>query len=353
MGALVNLFVIGLVGIAVLSGWFAAPASAAEEGEPESASEAESASEEGARAGDHRWVPSLAIISGVTFQQQSATVVSSDSFGNPIGGRCPQDVRLMPGITTAADCLVDGTQWAVSPYVGANLEILTPTLSLPGRPRIFLNGAVLPSFAPDREIALEGDPGEFEVPSTIRYPDTAVLGQGSSTTATLDTWVFAAAIGVAFPFEFKGRRLWAKPSVGWIRYKMDVQGLVRDVQCAPFPPPPAQVTTQCEDLPNQNFTGFRRDVSLSASDSQWYDGVGPGFELEMMVGRFGPIGSSLFIDAHAYRILGDRSVFLSDSASFDDVLGTDDYNAAWSFEVDPWMLRAGAGVRFQWLGFDK
>jgi len=349
----VNLLLIGLAGIGIASAWVALPAAAQES--------PASAAEERAPDGADRWVPSLAVVAGVTFQRQFATAFSSDAMGNPIDDRCPQEVLAAPGVPTAADCLVSDNQWAVTPYVGGNLELLTPTLPLPGRPRLFVNGELLPSFGADRQVALEGDPGPFQVPGGIRYPDSAVRGQGSSTTATMDTWAFAAAIGVALPFEFKGRQLWAKPSFGWIRYKIDVQGVVRDVQCSPFPPPPGNLTTQCEDLPPNpgaqppfpGFDGNRRDVFLSDSDSQWYNGIGPGFELEMTVGRFGPIGSTLFLDAHAYYILGDRSVILSDSASFDDALGVDDYNARWSFEVDPWMLRAGAGVRFQWLGFEN
>lgn len=322
----VKLLLIGLAGVGIASSsWVASPVSAAEEG---------------AGVVEDRWVPSLAVVSGVTFQDQSARLASSDSVGNPIDDRFP----------------ASGSDLAVSPYVGGNLQLLSPALPLPGRPRLFVGGGLLPSFGQDRDIAVEDDPGAFVPPAGNLYPDTAVRGQGSSTTATLDTWVFAAAVGVAFPFELMGRQVWVKPSFGWIRYKMDVEGLLRDIQCAPFPgPPPVQVSTQCRDLPNSipPFDGFQRDVTLSASDSQWFNGIGPGFELEMSVGRFGPVGSSLFLDAQAYRILGDRSVSLTNSASFDDQLGSADYTANWSFETKPWMFRAGAGIRFHWLGFGR
>lgn len=325
----VKLLLIGLVGFGVASSiWVVPPSSSAQE------------VEQTARVGEDRWVPSLAVVSGVTFQDQKGKLTSSDSAGNPIDDRVS----------------ASGSDLAVTPYVGGSLQLLSPELPLPGRPRLFVDGEILPSFGQDRNVALERDPGPFIPPPGNLYPDTAVRGQGSSTTATVDTLVFAAALGVAFPFEFMGRRLWAKPSVGWIRYKMDVEGLVRDVQCSPFPAPPTPpVSTQCQDLPNSipPFDGFQRNVSISASDSQWFNGIGPGLELEMWMGRFGPVGSSLFLDAHAYRILGDRSVSLSGSASFDDPLGTADYNAGWSFEVKPWMFRAGAGIRLQWLGFER
>lgn len=339
----VKLLLIGLAGVGVVS--VASPVSA---------------DEEGAGVGEDRWVPSLAVVSGVTVQDQSGDVTSFDSLGNPIDDRVS----------------ASGSDLAVTPYVGGNLQLLSPALPLPGRPRLFVDGELLPSFGQDRDVALERDPGSFVPPAGINYPDTAVRGQGSSTTATLDTWVFAAAVGVAFPFEFMGRRLWAKPSFGWIRYKVDVEGLVRDVQCTPFPPPPANVSTNCQDLPPNlgtfppflGFDGFERNVTLSASDSQWFNGIGPGLELELSVGRFGPVGSSLFLDAHAYRILGKRKVSLTGSASFPQsppgsghppgtslpgTLPAADYTANWSFETNPWMFRAGAGVRFQWLGFER
>ncbi len=340
---MVNLLGIGLVAVVVLSGW-AAPAGAAEEG---------------LRFGEDRWAPSLAVVSGVTFQLTSAGVSSFDGTGTALRPSNFDD------------------EWAVSPYVGADLRLMTPTLPLPGRPRLFLSGQVLPSFGRDRQTAKEGDPGPFQPPTSVTYPDTAVPGQGSATTGTLDTWIFGAGLGIAFPFDLRGRRLWIKPSIGWLRYKMDVVGEVRDVQCTPFPrPPPQAISTECGNVPpnpgqfppNPGFVGFQRDVILSSQESQYFNGLGPGLELEMIVGRFGPIASSLFLDAHAYNILGNRKISMTSSASFPrspdgtghpptnptapGTLPPADLSGAWTFEVDPWMFRAGGGIRFQWLGFD-
>ena len=36
---------------------------------------------------------------------------------------------------------------------------MTPALPIPTRPRLFVSGEILPTFASDRDLALEGDPG--------------------------------------------------------------------------------------------------------------------------------------------------------------------------------------------------
>ena len=90
----------------------------------------------------------------------------------------------------------------------------------------------------------------------------------------------------------------------------------------------------------------------------------------MEAARWGSVGISLYIDGHAYRVLGDRKVTVSNSVVYDQAVGgylvplsvqnyggttrppipADTYSVRWSFEVDPWMYRAGAGLRFSWLG---
>ena len=96
----------------------------------------------------------------------------------------------------------------------------------------------------------------------------------------------------------------------------------------------------------------------------------------MEVTQAGPIQTSLFFDAHGYRVLGDRTVKLSASTSascphpaipsappgyagdptFPAIcaltygVNPSDYSAEWSFEVDPWLYRMGVGLRFRWTG---
>ena len=279
------------------------------------------------RAGEDRWVPALALTSGFTIQDQKASVSSLD-VTNGVPLRNP----------------AKGDDVAVSPYVGGNVQLMTPAITaIPGHLRVFATGEILPTFAASRNIANEGNPSEFEFPSDPgQIPELAIKGQGSVTTAEIQTLAFGAAIGIAFPFEVRGYQLRLKPSAGWIRYEVAVEGAVLHAICAG-----GGTLCRTDAIP----PGFARLIELRGSDSQWFNGIGPGLEIEMDVHRSGSFGVSLFLDGHAYRVLGDRSVEFSDSATFTDPLGgPDTYVANWSFEVDPWIYRAGLGVRFHWLG---
>ncbi|MBW2229946.1 MAG: hypothetical protein JRH17_06135 [Deltaproteobacteria bacterium] len=283
-----------------------------------SAKEAERSEEDG-------WRASFAATAGLTINSQDAKVRSVIvSTGE----------ELRPPAS--------GNDLAVSPYVGLNVELMTPAFSsLPGRPRLFVNGEVLPTFAAQRLIALEGDPKGFEVlldPATRAFDAEAILGQGSSTAATVNTGVYAAAIGVAFPFEFRERNLRIKPSIGWLQFSVDVEGRVLNAF-----------------KPQQDAPADIRFVTLTDRTTLTYNSIGPGIELELdtdpILLGFRP---TLFMDLHAYRIVGDRSVVLTDSVtisdSLDSSLGAETYAARWEYSATPWIFRTGIGIRFAWVG---
>ena len=82
--------------------------------------------------------------------------------------------------------------------------------------------------------------------------------------------------------------------------------------------------------------------------------------LEVDTGRFGPIGSSLFLGARFYRVLGDRTISFGDRQSYPELetpgfapLPPAEAIASWEVEVDPWLYRAQVGFRLQWLGIQK
>ncbi len=293
-------------------------------------------------AGEDRWVPALGLTSGVTFQQQDASVSSRNvTTGAPLR---PPD---------------SDSEWAVSPYVGGGLQLMTPTLPLPGRPRFFAGGEILPTFAASRDIAKEGDPSALKLPfidqdgdgqtDPEEFPESAIGGVGSRTTAEIKTLVWGASAGIAFPFEVRGRHLRVKPSVGWIRYKIDIDGQVVST-AKEVPPTPNPSPDPMNPVPP--FDPDIREINLSGSDSLTLDGIGPGLEVEMDAFRWGEFGVSLYLDSHAYRVLGKRSVGFSTAQSYPQlgVLPPATYSANWSFEADPWMYRAGVGVRFHWVG---
>ncbi len=302
------------------------------------------------RAGEDRWVASLAITSGVIYQRQKG---AANSF-------------LFEDLSPTATSLrgsVDGDDFIGAPFVGGALELMSPALPIPTRPRLFLSGEILPTFASDRELALEGAPGCVRGPepgaSCARDEDGSrrrafgeqpANGRGTSTATQIDTLVFGANLGVSFPLQIGKRQLRIKPSVGWINYKVKAEGLVVDAACDPV-----DVCTDFLFDFDRGFgtfliPGFLRETILSASRSQRFNGIGPGLDIEVDTGRFGPLGVSLFLGGRAYAILGDRTISLRASESFDDVLGTDRAVARFEAKVDPWIFRAHVGIRFQWLG---
>jgi hypothetical protein len=290
------------------------------------------------QAGEDRWVPSLAITSGITIQQQKGSadsVVFEDMTPPPIPLRG----------------FVNGKDTAVSPFVGGVLELMAPALSIPTRPRLFASGEILPTFASDRDVALESDPGCIHGPRPgakclrdggAAFPESAANGEGTRTSAEIDTVVFGASLGMAFPFQVGKRQLRIKPSVGWINYEVDAEGLVVSAKCGEGGDP---VCT----------SDSLRETTLSASDSQRFNGFGPGLDVEMDTGRYGPLGVSLFLGGRAYAIVNDRTISFEAEEIFDDQdqYGMDRAVGRFEVEVDRWIYRAHMGIRVHWLGKEK
>src|SRR5262245_42533086 len=305
------------------------------------------------------WVPSLAITSGATIQTESG-LQSSTAFDGETNTISP----LRP-------TLGDSDEQA-SVYVGGALELLTPALPVLGSPRFFAAGEFLPTWGPERQvqdaepsrirgpeqdavIAAEETPTHhLDRPGTrgrgVPFGEAEARGDGMRLRYQVEQWVYGAKAGLSFAFELGGRQVRLKPSVGWIHYEVEAKGLIVHPQCSP--------TTRCTNTYRQDGTllqaGFLREVILSAQDTGAFDGVGPGLDVEMDTGRFGPIGASIFAGLHAYYIPGDRDIHFNASQAYDDQLSpsaaVDVDSAFWQLRVDPWFWRAGIGIRFHWLG---
>jgi hypothetical protein len=310
------------------------------------------------QAGEDRWVPSLAITSGLTIQKLQGSVDS---------------VLFQPETNPTAVPLqgsFDDDDLAVSPFVGGSLEVMTPALPIPLRPRLFMSGEILPTFDNERRVAVDKNPGclrgpEVGAPCVMdivglldrSFAEDAVIGQGSLTTADIDTLVYGASFGVSFPARIAERQIRIKPSAGWITYKVDSTGTVVDAACPTYPPQPQINPNKCIPIVTDP-QGALRETVLMGSGSQRFHGIGGGLDIEMDTIRYGPLGVSLFLGARAYRILGDRTIAFSAEQTFGvgfdgtgmQVFPAERSVAAWEVEVDPWMYRAHVGIRFQWLG---
>jgi hypothetical protein len=367
------------------------------------AKDASESEESAVQAGEDRWVPSLAITSGITVQQQKGSADSclypggigpdscstikpklcfapSDRAGKSCSKNSDCDSSDGAGDGTCGDPplrgFVNGDDLAVSPFVGGSLELMAPALPIPTRPRFFVSGEILPTFASDRDLALEGDPGcvrgpepgapcaskeptdEDDLPLRLRgFTEDQANGVGSKTSAEIDTLAYGANLGAAFPLKAGKRQLRLKPSFGWINYKVEAEGLVVDAACP---------TNQCTDIVISSISlvipGVMRETTLTASKSQRFNAIGPGFDVEMDTGRYGPLGVSLFMGGRAYAVLGDRKISFGASKTFTDQVSdpgvdppvkTDRATAQFEVEVDPWIYRAHVGIRFHWLGSEE
>jgi hypothetical protein len=334
------------------------------------------ASEPQEQEGQNQWVPSLAITGGATLQNQSGTEHS---------------VRVDSGAGTTTELRpsLRGDDRAVSPFMGGALELMTPALSLPGSPRFFATAEALSLFASSRQIVNEGTPGQLAGPEINSLPakeetdqyylfDThtgqpalstgprpprreffadEARGQGSNLIAQVDQLAFGIKAGVSFSFSFSGRQLRIKPSVGWMQYEIDTKGILVNPTCMGTSPASGRCTTTY-DAPGDPtpHPGFMRGTRLIADDTGVFDGVGPGIDLEMDTGRFGPIGTSLFVGLQSYYIPGDRDIDFRAARTFDDQIsqvapaGPETERAEWHFRAAPWVHRGSIGIRFQWLG---
>lgn len=291
------------------------------------------------------WIPSFAINGGAVMQDMKASVDSACANGGPgaILGQLELvscDFLVGPGPAPLRES-ASGSDLTVSPIIGFDLQLMTPELGLvPGRPRVFVAGELRLTFPPTKKIALEGDPSgvAFATPTPGETPTIALSGVGSQTVSEVDTLGWGAGLGLAFPFQFRGRQLWLKPSARWTNYKVNIYGkVVAGLKDDPPVGPP--------------FGNNIREINLLADTTESYNGVGPGLELELDAGQFGPLGVAVFAGGAIYKIFGERRVDFSATETLTgDGLPPDTYTANFSHEVDPWMYRAGVGVRISWLG---
>src|SRR5262245_18318076 len=165
---------------------------------------------------DGRWVPSFAITSGVTFQNIDGEQQSFEFNGE---SATPNEaIPLRPSRF--------GDDLSVSPFVDGAVELRRPALPVPSRPRIFAAAEVLPTFAPERLLASEGDPNLIRGPEVgavfaveedathyttdprfgrgarqLPFGENDANGQGMRLSSQVDGLVWGAKAGVAFGFE--------------------------------------------------------------------------------------------------------------------------------------------------------
>jgi hypothetical protein len=263
------------------------------------------ASEE-ARSRDEtsRWIPSIGFFSGIVAQDGTGKVSTSGGGGN----------LLRPS--------AKGDDTLVTPMVGGEIELMTPGLaSLPGRPRLFVRAGVSASFAADKDLAKEGNPGPLSDPGVIPPQADAFPGQGSATNVEVQSPFVSAGAGVAFSFDIGERRVRLKSSVEYLRQEIEVTGISNRVL----------------------IFGVPLFVEFEGRKTGTFHALGPGLEVEVDAMRTGSLMTSVFLSTRIYHFLGNRDIELTDRITT-PIGGI----ARWKYEQDPWAYRAHVGFRIRW-----
>ena len=299
-----------------------------------------------------RWVPSLGITSGVIAQKADASSTSTGITYLFTSRSAPNPNTEVITVTQVTNANVrpptDGDDILITPFVGGTLELMTPGLqSIPGKPRLFMHGDVAGAFGSERKVSREKAPSTLEDPLPIE-PNTAeeaVKGIGSETAAEVQPLLITAGGGIAWTLDAFGRRIRIKSSVEYSREEIDLTGkVIRAVNTD------TGIIAQ-GTIPRTNASFF--GISLESNETEAFQGVGAGMEVEVDTGRAGPFMVALFVNGKGLKILGDRKVEFSNTTTVSNPALVPnvptDVTADWEFEKKPWSFGGGVGIRFRWL----
>jgi hypothetical protein len=280
------------------------------------------------------WVPSFALFFDMLGQRADGAIATSNVMQPPVATFCGpsnQDLWGCPESPVQLTPPSEGHDTDVVPMVGASLEIMSPRvydefLS----PRVFAHGDFMGTFGFERTVAGERSPGPFFVdplPSETDIFERSVGGQGSRAKIQVGRFAFGAGLGVAFTASVFERTIRIKPSFEYFTHELDMISSVR------------RAVKQVD--PTLSLSGFRL-IALSASDTETLHALGIGLEVETDTGRLGPVLTSLFIMGRGLKYTGNLHHTFTDSNELGE-------SAIWFYDIDPWLWRAGLGIRFRWV----
>jgi hypothetical protein len=273
-----------------------------------------------------RWVPAVSIDMGLMIQETTAGFLTG-------GIKDPAWVQAFPASRRIRQS-ASGNSRPFAPVSTLSLEFMTPGIPyIPTRPRMFVHGEVIATFPHSFRTAKNGDVNDF----TLGFPPNAsgntagnnteqvIGGQGGTLKSKLQRWQFAGGAGIAFTADLRGRRIRVKPSFEYLTQEIEVSGLIKRA-------------TAIIDRP-RGFDDLRL-ITLNASKTKRYHGMGAGMELEMDTRRSGPLLVSMFANVRVYRFMGDLKVNLKAKNSFDE-------EAKFRFELKRYTYRTAIGIRFR------
>ena len=215
------------------------------------------------------------------------------------------------GVTSVVD---SGSGSVTPPMVGIELGVLSPTLvENKWRPRLFLRARGEFPTTGSRNIKRTNTP-ILQVSKKIEYSAAYFIGGG---------------IDLELPTD--GRRLGLRVSVDYFR--IDFRPRV-DVDISEVIDPSSPFFTE----PVFRGTG---------SGDRAYQGIAPGLTVEAFLGRRGKVGFSLYSEALAMIILGDRT----HSVGVQNEIGSG--SGTYRVRADSVAYQVGAGIRVSWQGLGK
>ena len=214
-------------------------------------------------------------------------------------------------VTSVAD---SGSGTVTPPMVGIELGVLSPTLvENKWRPRLFLRARGEFPTTGSRNIKRTNTP-ILQVSKKIEYSAAYLIGGG---------------IDLELPTD--GRRVGLRVSVDYFR--IDFRPRV-DVDISEVIDPSSPFFTE----PVFRGTG---------SGDRAYQGIAPGLTVEAFLGRRGKLGFSLYSEALAMIILGDRT----HSVGVQNEIGSG--SGTYRVTADSVAYQVGAGIRVSWQGLGK
>lgn len=309
-----------------------------------------SASSAESRDETERWVPAIGGTSGIFAQSADAAVTSSD-ITYTLTSRVPVNLVEVVTVTTVTNEHLrpptDGDDLLVTPWVGGTAELMTPGLqALPGRPRLFARSDIGAAFGSERKVARERSPTSLPeiLPTEPYVSEEAVEGIGSETTAEVQPLFVNAGAGIAFTLDLFERRLRIKPSVEYSREEIDFTGkVIRAVNTDTGIPTFGPIQRK-----DSHFFG----IEITGDDSEVFQALGAGLELEMDTVRAGPFMIAVYLQGRGLKILGDTKVEFSGETTVSQPELTpnpDTFTADFRFDKGAWTYGGGVGFRFRWL----
>jgi len=177
--------------------------------------------------------------------------------------------------------------------------------------------------------------GEFRKVDKIVFANAT---QESIKVGFVGNWFLGLGLDLTLPFV-GDRHLSFRPSVSYFGQRVKYE---------------AYFFTKEFPNPTNPFGEFSQEdngvpvMILSGNHYKTLQGVAPGFALDMLLGRRGPIGISLYAEYRAMVVLSDRSVEFEVPNSAPDFAGQG--SGRYTFSTNQLHQQLGVGFRVSWIG---